>query len=174
MSQEVEKKSKYRIPLKTLLCSYHKRMAITFGATCLNAVALYLLLIYMPICFKKRLRIEATHAEAISAGTLVVYIVTISFMGKISDTFGRRRTPVGACLALIVLSIPLFWMMEQGNVITIVAAEAMFALILTTNDGTLTTFLAESFLAGVRYLGFAFSFNSANALVEGTAPLVAT
>lgn len=81
---------------------------------------------------------------------------------------------VGACLAFIVLSIPLFWVMEQGNVVMIVAAEAVFALILTANDGTLATFLAESFPTEVRYSGFALSFNSANALVGGTAPLVAT
>ena len=174
MSQKAEKKSKHRVPLKTLLRSHRKRVAITFGVACLNAVAFYLLLTYMPTYFEKQLGIEATHAEAISAGTLAVYIVAIFFMGKISDMFGRRRMLVGACLAFIVLSIPLFWVMEQGNVVMIVAAEAVFALILTANDGTLATFLAESFPTEVRYSGFALSFNSANALVGGTAPLVAT
>ena len=174
MSQNAEKKSKHRVPLKTLLRSHRKRVAITFGVACLNAVAFYLLLTYMPTYFEKQLGIAATSAEAISAGTLAVYIVAIFFMGKISDMFGRRRMLVGACLAFIVLSIPLFWVMEQGNVVMIIAAEAVFALILTANDGTLATFLAESFPTEVRYSGFALSFNSANALVGGTAPLVAT
>ena len=174
MSQNAEKKSKHRVPLKTLLRSHRKRVAITFGVACLNAVAFYLLLTYMPTYFEKQLGIAATSAEAISAGTLAVYIVAIFFMGKISDMFGRRRMLVGACLAFIVLSIPLFWVMEQGNVVMIIAAETVFALILTANDGTLATFLAESFPTEVRYSGFALSFNSANALVGGTAPLVAT
>ena len=174
MSQKAEKKSKRRVPLKTLLSVHRKRVAITFGVACLNAVAFYLLLTYMPTYFEKQLGIEATRAEAISAGTLAVYIVAIFFMGKVSDMFGRRRMLVGACLAFIALSIPLFWVMEQGNVVMIVAAEAVFALILTANDGTLATFLAESFPTDVRYSGFALSFNSANALVGGTAPFVAT
>ena len=45
---------------------------------------------------------------------------------------------------------------------------------LTINDGTLATFLAESFPTEVRYTGFALSFNTANALLGGTAPTIAT
>lgn len=42
------------------------------------------------------------------------------------------------------------------------------------NDGTLASFLSEIFPTKVRYSGFAFSFNSANALFGGTAPFIAT
>ena len=52
MSQNAEKKSKHRVPLKTLLRSHRKRVAITFGVACLNAVAFYLLLTYMPTYFE--------------------------------------------------------------------------------------------------------------------------
>ena len=45
---------------------------------------------------------------------------------------------------------------------------------LTLNDGTLPSFLAEMFPTRVRYTGFAVSFNMANAIFGGTAPFVAT
>jgi MHS family proline/betaine transporter-like MFS transporter len=45
---------------------------------------------------------------------------------------------------------------------------------LAMNDGTLPCFLAEIFPTRVRYSGFAFSFNTANALFGGTAPFLAT
>jgi MHS family proline/betaine transporter-like MFS transporter len=45
---------------------------------------------------------------------------------------------------------------------------------LTLNDGTLASFLSEAFPTRVRFTGFAFSFNTANALFGGTAPFVAT
>ena len=45
---------------------------------------------------------------------------------------------------------------------------------LAMNDGTLPCFLAEVFPTRVRYSGFAFSFNTANALFGGTAPFIAT
>lgn len=174
MTEKAEKKEKHRVPLTTLVRSHRMTVAITFGVACLNAAAFYLLLTYMPTYFEKQLGISPTMADAISAGTLMVYIVAIFFMGKVSDVLGRRRMLVGACLAFIVLSVPLFWVMEQGNVAMIIAAETVFALILTVNDGTLATFLAESFPTAVRYSGFALSFNSANALVGGTSPFVAT
>ena len=40
--------------------------------------------------------------------------------------------------------------------------------------GTLPCILSEIFPTKVRYSGFAFTFNSANALFGGTAPLIAT
>jgi MHS family proline/betaine transporter-like MFS transporter len=50
----------------------------------------------------------------------------------------------------------------------------IFGALLTVNDGTLPCFLTEIFPTRVRYSGFAFSFNTANALFGGTAPFVAT
>src|SRR5699024_5206466 len=45
---------------------------------------------------------------------------------------------------------------------------------LTLNDGSLASFLAENFPTRVRYTGFAVSFNVGNALFGGTAPAIAT
>jgi len=56
----------------------------------------------------------------------------------------------------------------------IVAIQIAFGALLTMNDGTLPCFLSEVFPTRVRYSGFAFCFNAANALFGGTAPLVAT
>ena len=55
-----------------------------------------------------------------------------------------------------------------------ILCQIVFAIILTGNDGTLATFLAESFPTNVRYSGFALSFNSANALLGGTTPFIVT
>ncbi|WP_368860320.1 MFS transporter, partial [Caballeronia sp. BR00000012568055] len=56
----------------------------------------------------------------------------------------------------------------------IVVIQVAFGALLTMNDGTLPCFLSEIFPTRVRYSGFAFCFNAANALFGGTAPLVAT
>jgi MFS transporter, MHS family, proline/betaine transporter len=57
---------------------------------------------------------------------------------------------------------------------TIVLIQIAFGALLTMNDGTLPCFLSEIFPTRVRYSGFAFCFNAANALFGGTAPFVAT
>ena len=65
-------------------------------------------------------------------------------------------------------------LMGTRNVWVVLLCEIAFAIMLTINDGTLATFLAESFPTEVRYTGFALSFNTANALLGGTAPTIAT
>ena len=45
---------------------------------------------------------------------------------------------------------------------------------LTANDGTLSSYLTETFPTSVRFTGFAFSFNLANAIFGGTASFIAT
>ena len=70
--------------------------------------------------------------------------------------------------------MPLFALLGTGWVWLIILVEIAFGILLTINDGTLATFLAELFPTSVRYTGFALAFNSANALLGGTAPFVAT
>ena len=98
---------------------------------------------------------------------LVVYIAAIFLMGHLSDSFGRRRMLIAACVAFIVLTIPLFVVMTKaaGMLAAVILCQIVFAIALTANDGTLATFLAESFPTNVRYSGFALSFNGANALL---------
>ena len=66
-----------------------------------------------------------------------------------------------------MLTIPLFLRMTRvaGMFIAVVLCQIVFAIALTANDGTLATFLAESFPTNVRYSGFALSFNGANAIL---------
>jgi MHS family proline/betaine transporter-like MFS transporter len=58
--------------------------------------------------------------------------------------------------------------------LTIVLVQILLGAMLTLNDGTLPSFLAEMFPTRVRYSGFAVSFNLSNALFGGTAPFMAT
>ena len=95
-------------------------------------------------------------------------------MGHLSDMFGRKRMLITACVLFIVLTVPLFYLLSINNLALIIAVEILFVILLSTNDGTLATFLAEIFPTRVRYTGFALSFNTANALLGGTTPLICT
>jgi MFS transporter, MHS family, proline/betaine transporter len=73
-----------------------------------------------------------------------------------------------------VLTVPLFNALGAAGFVGIVMIQILFGALLTMNDGTLPCFLSEIFPTKVRYSGFAFTFNSANAIFGGTAPLIAT
>lgn len=95
-------------------------------------------------------------------------------MGILSDRFGRKTALITASLLFMALTVPLFSLLDGASLGTIILIQIAFGALLTINDGTLPTFLTEIFPTKVRFSGFAFSFNSANALFGGTAPFVAT
>ena len=55
---------------------------------------------------------------------------------------------------------------------TILVVELVMCLLLTINDGTLSSYLCETFPTDVRYSGFALSFNLANAIFGGSASYI--
>ena len=129
---------------------------------------------HMPTYVEQELGFSSDLATALSTAPLIVYIGSIMVMGHLSDTHGRRKMLLIASVAFIVLTVPIFMLMGTRNVWVVLLCEIAFAIMLTINDGTLATFLAESFPTEVRYTGFALSFNTANALLGGTAPTIAT
>ena len=171
-----EKSAGWSEPLRLLFRDHLHDTLITFGVSCLNAVAFYMLLSYMPTYVHEELGFSQDTATLATSVMLVVYIASIFFMGHMSDSFGRRRMLIAACAAFIVLTIPLFIVMTKaaGMLTVVILCQIAFAIILTANDGTLATFLAESFPTNVRYSGFALSFNGANALLGGTTPFIVT
>ena len=171
-----EKSAGWSEPLRLLFRDHLHDTLITFGVSCLNAVAFYMLLSYMPTYVHEELGFSQDTATLATSVMLLVYIASIFFMGHMSDSFGRRRMLIAACIAFIVLTIPLFIVMTKatGMLAVVILCQIAFAIILTANDGTLATFLAESFPTNVRYSGFALSFNGANALLGGTTPFIVT
>ncbi len=140
----------------------------------LNAVAFYLILSYMPTYLSAELGVAEDVSFLASTIALTIYIGSIFVMGHISDRFGRRRMLIIASVLFSLFTVPLFLLLSTGWIWMIIGVQIVFGILLTVNDGTLATFLAELFPTPVRYTGFALSFNTANALLGGTAPFVAT
>ncbi|MDN7907975.1 MFS transporter [Burkholderia diffusa] len=161
-------------PATELLTQHRGKMLIAFGVTCLNAVAFYLVLSYMPTYLSTEMGVGETESFIAATVSLAAYIGLIFLMGALSDRVGRKTMLIGASVLFAVLTVPLFKGLAGASFVTIVMIQIAFGALLTMNDGTLPCFLSEIFPTRVRYTGFAFCFNTANALFGGTAPLVAT
>ena len=172
--QEMEQKVESNAPLSILFTHHRRAIAIAFGVTCLNAVGFYLILSYMPTYLSEVLNVGHTASFVAASIALACYIVFIFGMGALSDRFGRKRVLIAASVCFAVFTVPLFSALGAVGIVGIVLIQIVLCAFLTMNDGTLPTFLAEIFPTQVRYSGFAFSFNTANALFGGTAPFVAT
>lgn len=142
-----------KAPLSELLTQHRWNLAVAFGVASLNAVAFYLILSYMPTYLSAELGVGESQAFLASTIALSVYIVSIFVMGYVSDHVGRRRMLLIASVLFVLLTVPLFALLGTGGLVVIVAVQILFGIMLTVNDGTLATFLAEVFPTPVRYTG---------------------
>ncbi|MFC3170359.1 MFS transporter [Paracoccus fontiphilus] len=161
-------------PTRELFTTYRKPVIRAFGVTCLNAVGFYLILSYMPTYLITEMGMNESASFLANSIALFAYIFLIFLMGTLSDRFGRKTALITASVLFMVLTVPLFGMLDGATFWMIVLIQVIFGALLTVNDGTLPCFLTEIFPTRVRYSGFAFSFNTANALFGGTAPFIAT
>jgi len=111
---------------------------------------------------------------AIATGALVAALF-IPMCGALADRFGRRPIFVVGSLGLIMIAGPFFWRASQRSTLLLFAATVLaIGLVWPLVTATLSTLLAETFPAEVRYSGITFGYQIGAALVGGTAPLIAT
>ncbi|WP_334170272.1 MFS transporter [Sinomonas sp.] len=161
-------------PVKDMFTRHWASLVLAVGAVLLNAVGFYVILSYMPTYLSTELGFGATESFVATTIALVTYIGFIFLTGLASDRFGRKRVLITASVLFALLTVPAFMLLDAGNFAVILLVEIFLGGMLTLNDGTLPSFLAELFPTRIRYSGFAVSFNLANALFGGTAPFVAT
>ena len=159
-------------PIRTLLTKHLRVLLISFGACVLNAVGFYAVLTYLPNYLETTLNYPPSDASTITTIVLVVYIAFIFLSGRISDKVGRKKMLIGACVGFIVFTVPAFMLLGTMNFWVILIVELFMCLLLTINDGTLASYLTETFPTDVRYSGFALSFNLANAIFGGSASFI--
>ena len=163
-----------RSPLRETFAHNRRAILTAFGATCLNAVGFYMLLSYMPTYLSTELHLGETASFVSTTVALAGYIGAVFAMGRLSDVVGRARMLATCGVLFALLAVPVFLLLGVSGLVGITLVQLALGVLLTMNDGTLPAYLAELFPTHVRYSGFAFSFNTANALFGGTAPFAAT
>ncbi|WP_314688201.1 MFS transporter [uncultured Bifidobacterium sp.] len=161
-------------PLRVLFRDHRRSLVISFGACMLNAVGFYTVLTYLPTYLSEVVHMKAAESSMITTICLVAYVFMVFGMGRLSDRVGRRNVLLAACIAFIALTIPAFLVLNTSSFWAVLAVELCLSCALTANDGTLSSYLTETFPTSIRFSGFALSFNLANAIFGGTASFVAT
>lgn len=160
-------------PLKAIWAE-SRSLLIAFSACLLNAVGFYVILSYLPIYLSEELEQNTTEAFIAASITLSIYIFSVLFTGWLSDKLGRRRIMLSASVTFFFITVPAFLLLQQGGFAKVVMVQLLLGLVLALNDGVLPSFLSEQFSTPVRLSGFALTFNTANAVFGGTAPMIST
>lgn len=168
------KESEVQHPVRDLCRNHLRELIVSFGACMLNAVGFYAVLTYLPTYLETAVGMPAEPAQMATTISLVVYVAFVFLSGKISDRFGRKRMLITACVLFVLLTVPAFMLLNTADFFIVLAVELVMCFVLTINDGTLSSYLTETFPTDVRYTGFALSFNLANAIFGGTAAMIST
>jgi MHS family proline/betaine transporter-like MFS transporter len=163
-----------KTPAGDLFRHHWRALLLAVGAVLLNAVGFYVILSYMPTYLSQEIGLGETQSYLATTLALITYIGFILLTGMLSDRIGRKRVLIAASVCFVLFTVPAFMLLNTHSFLVIVLVQIVLGGMLTLNDGTLPSFLAELFPTKIRYSGFAVSFNLSNALFGGTAPFVAT
>ncbi len=170
MAAEAEhgEKTQTNTPVRDVIFKYPKTTLICFGSAMLNAIGFYAVLTFMPSYLETVVKYDSVSATQITNIVLLSYIALIFASGWISDHFGRKRMLIVAAIGFIVFTVPCYMLLNSQDFFLILASELFMALLLCINDGTLASYLSEQYPTEVRFTGFAFTFNLANAIFGGS------
>ncbi|MFJ2901777.1 glycine betaine/L-proline transporter ProP [Streptomyces sp. NPDC087212] len=134
----------------------------------------YMLLSYMPTYLSEELGYGTNHGLLILLLVMVLQMCVISQVGRLSDRFGRKPLLMTGMLGFLVLSVPSFLLIREGNVVLITLGLLLMGLSLVAMLGTMSAALPAIFPTQVRYGSLSVSYNLATSLFGGTTPLVIT
>ncbi len=148
--------------------------ARAFGFTIVWTVCFYVLLNYMPTWTQKYMKLSAQAALWANTAGLLVLVVAIPAMGFLSDRIGRKPLLIACCLAFVVMPYPVFtWLLASGpSVTTLIAAQCLFALLISMFSGAGPAAIAEMFPTRGRSTWMTSGYALAVAIFGGFAPFV--
>jgi len=113
--------------------------------------------------------------------SLATLIITLSlgcdallepFIAILADRIGLLRVIKFGMIALLFLSIPIFYLLSLGNVVLITIGMVLMAILIAITYAPLNAYMVLLFPHQYRYSGFGVAFNVGISLFGGTTPLV--
>ena len=171
-AEEAEKREHDRPGLGALFQVHGRQLLVCMGLVLVFNVTDYMLLTYMP----SYLSVTMGYAE--SKGLLLIIIVMLVMMplnvvgGLFSDRLGRRPMIIGACVALMLLSVPCMLLIGTGNDALIFLGLMLLGIALVCFTSSMPSTLPALFYTPVRYSALSIAFNISVSLFGGTTPLI--
>ena len=163
-------------PVRHLFRHYKRTLLIAIGVDCIENCSFHVFMVFF-ISYVGSLNDTVTLGishEMIEIGSVLISgILTITF-GALSDVLGRKIVLGAASAALLVLSVPVFWLLSQSSILFITLGYVIFAIPFAATLGASSAAISELFPTRIRYTGFGLARNVASALGGGVAPVLCT
>ena len=153
-----------------------RSIAVTLGLTGVSAVGFYLPFVWLPTWLSQINQPALAEAKALTASTiaLVALLVLTPLTALVADMVGKKPMFLASAISYVLLTYPLFLLLKTGTFPAAVAGGLAFAACNSLYSGCMAATMVEMFPTRTRYSGVAIGYNLGQAILGGTAPLVAT
>ena len=150
-------------------------LLIGFGISTLWAVAVYVLLIFMPVFVQKAFGFTATQAFGASLVENVFFVSGCFVFGAAADRLGHGRVMGAGAVLLLLVVLPLFvWLNVSRSTLVLTIVLSVFGILIASFVGVAPTLLSGLFPTAQRATGLSLVYNGAFTIFGGFAPAVLT
>ena len=163
-----------KVPVVDALRRYPRQILLATGSMISTGAYFYIVNTYA-LSYAKT---SGTQSGGAMLGAVLiaalVAVATLPFFGGLAQRRGRRTMIVVGLAAMAVWIFPTFAAIDSGNVVALIAAYVVGAVLFAVSYGPQATFITELFDASVRFSASSTSFQIGVLLGGGIAPIVAT
>lgn len=151
----------------------HHWKAILIGIALVAATnsAGYALTSYMPTYLEETVGLSSVESAIATVPVLLVMSACLPLIGRLSDRIGRKAVYLGAVVATLVLMLPAFWIMQQGEFWSVQLALFLVAIPVAGYVSISASALPALFPTASRFGAMAIAYNLAVSLFGGTTPV---
>nr|WP_233148959.1 glycine betaine/L-proline transporter ProP [Shimwellia pseudoproteus] len=161
-----------KVSFKEIATKHWRGLLVCVGLVISTNVTYYMLLTYMPSYLSHNLHYSEDHGVLIIIAIMIGMLFVQPVIGLVSDRIGRRPFIFCGSIALLILAIPCFMLINSGVIGLIFAGLLILAVILNCFTGVMASSLPAMFPTHIRYSALASAFNI-SVLVAGLTPTVA-
>ena len=163
-------------PIKSAMRQNLGPIAVTLGLTGISAVGFYLPFVWLPTWLARINQPPLDQSKALTASTiaLVALLILTPLTALLADRVGKKPMFLASAIGYAVLTYPLFLLLKTGTYSAAVLAGLVFAACNSLYSGCMAATMVELFPTRTRYSGVAIGYNTGQAILGGTAPLIAT
>ena len=164
-----------RLPLIDVFREHSAALCVGFGISILWAVAVYVLLIFMPVFVQRAFGYSAAQAFGSSLIENLIFVGACFLFGALADRIGHFRMQVLGAAALLVAVLPLFvWLDRSRSTLVLVLVLSACAIMVASFTSIAPTVLSNLFPIRVRSTGVSLVYNAAIMIFGGFAPAILT
>lgn len=161
-------------PLRELFQRHKSKIGTIVLLDFLTAIGFFVIVIFFATYFEKYLHFPENISFIINTINMVIFAMAILTGGYLADKIGVKNIIKYTCLGFMLLSYPLFALLQMDSYFVAFAVQAIFAVMLGVFFGTIPIALVNIMPTEVRCSGLSIGHNISMAIFGGGAPFLAT